>query len=306
MGRPLRCHAPGQYYLVTTRCHQARFFLRPDPELNDVVLEWLARAQRAFPNLRLHGVCAMSNHLHLVVHDQGGELAAWASFFLGNLARAVNRLRKRSGTFFERRYSAEPILDDEALIDRIVYVVTNPVKAALCKRASQWPGVVLWARAGAPTEHDVSWIDREARRRAIATAPKVDRAEAERIQGQLRIDPLPQQGAGSSGDLEEAIRSREQELESQRRIERRALLPFAKILTQSWHAAPRSPKRAPRPLCHASDPALRRAFIESFRDFTALFREAAERLKRGARAAFPDWSYPPGRPLVRPVPATGT
>ncbi len=176
MGRPLRRHEPGQLYLVTTRCHQARFFLRPDPELNEAVLEWLARAQKDFPSLRILAVCVMSNHLHLVVRDELGELAPWASHFLGNLARAVNRIRGRSGTCFQRRYSAEPILDEEALIDRIVYVAANPVKAGLCKRVRDWPGVLLVASEGKTQKIPVTWVDRDkyrsARARARVPAPR--------------------------------------------------------------------------------------------------------------------------------------
>ncbi len=119
MGRPLRRQEPGQLYLVTTRCHQARFFLRPDPQVNAAVLEWLTRAQHHYPALEILAVCVLSNHLHLVVRDQKGELAAWASYFLGHLAKSINRIRKRRGTCFERRYSAEPILDEEALLQAL-------------------------------------------------------------------------------------------------------------------------------------------------------------------------------------------
>ena len=49
MGRPLRRHAPNTDYLVTTRCHQTRFLLRPEPAINEAVLEWLTRAQHAYP-----------------------------------------------------------------------------------------------------------------------------------------------------------------------------------------------------------------------------------------------------------------
>ena len=75
MGRPLRRQVPGQYYLFTTRCHQARFFLRPDRDINAAVLEWLARGRERFPAIRIHAVCVMSNHLHLVLRDDASELA---------------------------------------------------------------------------------------------------------------------------------------------------------------------------------------------------------------------------------------
>jgi REP element-mobilizing transposase RayT len=310
MGRPLRRHEPGQLYLVTTRCHQARFFLRPDRELNEAVLEWLARAQQHFPRLRVLALCVMSNHLHLVVRDEKAELASWAGFFLGHLARAVNRIRKRSGTCFERRYSAEPILDDEALIDRLVYVVTNPVQAGLCQRARDWPGVVLVAADGEPDgepqEIPVAWVDRDqyrfARLRARLRGERPPQDAAFRVQGRLRIGPFAPPDTREEGEgVLAAIAARERDLAEERRRTGQKVLTRKQVLAQSWHAAPRRPHRSPRPLCHASDGDLRKRFREGFQEFVSLFREASERLRGGdPHALFPDWCYPPGGPLLRP------
>jgi len=310
MGRPLRRQAPGQYYLVTSRCHQARFFLRPDTKLNLAVLEWLTRAQHQFPDLRILAVCVLSNHLHLVVHDQKGQLAAWASYFLGNLARAVNRLRGRTGACFERRYSAEPILDDEALVDRLVYTVTNPVAAGLCSWTDRWPGVVLFAHGTRQEEIPVSWTDRDQERRERARARCRGEAppgsETFRVASNLVIDPLfTERGGSGDARLIVGIEAREAELAAERRKAGIRAVGSARVLSQNWHAAPRHPKRGPRPLCHAADPALRETFREAFRAFVDLFREASERLQEGVSIAFPDWSFPPGRPLVRPALANG-
>jgi len=310
MGRPLRRQAPGQYYLITSRCHQARFFLRPDTKLNLAVLEWLTRAQHQFPKLRILAACVLSNHLHLVVHDRKGQLAAWASYFLGNLARAVNQLRGRTGACFERRYSAEPILDDEALVDRLVYTVTNPVAAGLCSRTDQWPGVVLFARGSRQEGIPVSWTDRDQERRERARARCRGEAppgrEAFRVESNLVIDPLLTE-RGGSGDarLIVGIEAREAKLANERRQAGLRPLGASRILSQSWHAAPRQPKRGPRPLCHAAAPALRAAFRQAFRAFADLYREASTRLREGVSIAFPDWSFPPGGALVRPALADG-
>ena len=301
MGRPLRRQVPGQYYLLTTRCHQARFFLRPDGESNDAVLEWLTRAQRRFPSIRIYAVCVMSNHLHLVLRDDEGELAAWASYALGNLARAVNRIRGRTGTFFERRYSIEPILDAEALHDRLVYVVTNPVKAALCDRASDWPGVVLFAPDKQRIEIPVSWIDRDANRHAKRLGEMIPESAAARVGGTLYVDPIPAIDGPGFAIVAVEIEARERVLVSERTKSRGRTLTPARVLSQPWHAAPRKPKRSPRPLCHAADPALRAAFKEGFQAFAGAFWEASQRIREGARnVRFPDWSFPPGRPLIRP------
>ena len=71
MGYPLRPLVPGTRYFVTMRCSEARFFLRPDADVNALSAYWLARANQRFPDIVLHGVMFMSNHLHLVVSDQG-------------------------------------------------------------------------------------------------------------------------------------------------------------------------------------------------------------------------------------------
>jgi REP element-mobilizing transposase RayT len=304
MGRPLRHHPAGQTYLVTTRSHQARFFLRPDRVLNKAVLEWLARAQQRYPRLRILAVCVMSNHLHLVVRDDDADLANWASYFFGHLARAVNQIRGRTGSCFERRYSAEPILDDEALIDRLVYVVTNPVQAGLCTSADRWPGILLVADQGQPLDLEVTWIDRD-RDRAQRTQAKRrgQKSPAGPVRkARLVVDPAVVAEAGIGGaELRAAITAREQELARDRRRTRSRLPTRKQLVTQDWHAAPRAPKRGPRPLCHASDPEVRQTYLADFLAFVAAFRDACERVLQGeVGVTFPDWCYPPGGRLVRP------
>ena len=298
MGRPLRRHAPGTCYLVTSRCHQARFFLRPEYLLNGVVLEWLARSQAKYPDVHLLALCVMSNHLHVLLRDLKGQLAGWAGYFFGNLARSVNDIRDRRGVVFERRYDAEPVLDEEALLERAVYVICNPVKAGLCEHSHQWPGIVLWAGSGEVESHEVSWLDREsyrsARRRAERVGGPAPAPEGSEASGSLLIHPL-------AGDrLGEAIKARECQLTAERKRAGRATMTRAAVLAQDWHAAPPRPKRSPRPLCHTSERSLRQAFVEGFREFVGAFREASARWREGCSdVQFPPWSYPPGRPLVR-------
>jgi REP element-mobilizing transposase RayT len=298
MCRPLRRHAPDTYYLVTARCHQARFFLRPDSALNESVLEWLARTQQRYPDVHIHAVCVMSNHLHILLHDTCGELASWASHFFGNLARSVNRVRERRGVVFERRYAAEPVLDDVALLDRLVYVVTNPAAAGLCERTRQWPGVALWAAGEQPEQREVSWIDRGRYRRARHRAKKRGQAppdpEGFRISSTLVLCSL---GAYRVG---EAIEARERELAAEREGSGRPAMTRDEVLAQDWHAAPRRAKRSPRPICHTSDRTLRQAFLRGFREFVEVFRQGSAKWRAGCLdAVFPPWSYPPSCPLVR-------
>ena len=107
-------------------------------------------------------------------------------------------------------------------------------------------------------------------------------------------------------NVAEAIDARECELSQRRLAENRRVLRRSKLLRQHWHDAPGEAKQSPAPICHASDPALRRAYKQGYDAFVSLFREASKLLREGARdVSFPEWSFPPGRPLVRelsPVP----
>jgi len=47
--------------------------------------------------------------------------------YFWQLAKDINRIRHRRCYVFERRFSAEPVLDDIALQDRLLYLVLTPL-----------------------------------------------------------------------------------------------------------------------------------------------------------------------------------
>ena len=63
---------PGQFYLVTRRCTQRQFLLRPDAATNNAFTYCLIEAaQRTQVEVLLP--CAMSNHHHTVIFDRYGR-----------------------------------------------------------------------------------------------------------------------------------------------------------------------------------------------------------------------------------------
>ena len=75
------------------------------------------------------------------------------------------------------------------------------------------------------------------------------------------------------------------------------------VLSQHYQDKPRKPKRSPAPAFHAYAKRIRKAMEEAYRAFYAAFRTAADALKSGTLdAAFPEGSFPPGRPYVGEVP----
>ena len=73
----------------------------------------------------------MDNHVHYIVFIPDEYVPEFMQYLNGNMARALNRLLGRNHQFWSRRYSAEPILDADAELDRLVYLLCNPSSANL-------------------------------------------------------------------------------------------------------------------------------------------------------------------------------
>jgi putative transposase len=134
---------PGTTYLITRRCTQREFLLRPSALTNAIFLYVLAvAAQRT--GVIVHAFCVMSNHVHLVLTDVRGRLPAFEHFLDGTAARALNVALGRSQAFWDDAgYSAVALATREAVIDSTAYVLANPVAAGLVAHGQDWPG--LWS-----------------------------------------------------------------------------------------------------------------------------------------------------------------
>jgi putative transposase len=134
---------PGTTYLVTRRCAQRQFLLRPSARTNDVVGYVLAVAAQRY-HIQLHAVCALSNHLHIVLTDPEACLPAFSQYFDSLVARALNSALGRWESFWApSSYSAVRLLSPEDVIDKAAYTLANPVAAGLVQRGPDWPG--LWS-----------------------------------------------------------------------------------------------------------------------------------------------------------------
>ena len=79
----------GATYLVTRRCSERRFFLRPSASTTAIFQYVLAVAALRY-NVLIHAYCVMSNHYHLVVTDPDAQLPEFSRYLDSLVARAVN------------------------------------------------------------------------------------------------------------------------------------------------------------------------------------------------------------------------
>jgi REP element-mobilizing transposase RayT len=293
----------GSLVEVTVRTLQSQFLLRPSPSLNEIVGGVLGRAQDQIP-VRVHAAVVMSSHFHLLLSvDNAKELADFMEYVDSNLALEVNRLHKRTGTVWGRRYQAILVSEEEtAQVGRLRYLLAHGVKEGLVAHASEWPGVhsVREILAGEPIRG--LWFNRTQEFAARNRGEDFDRLKYA-TQATLELSPLPcwahlpaEAYRQRVADLVEAIES---EAAAALAESGRVPLGVTRILRQSPETRPEHSKKSPAPLYHAATRAMRKAFWEAYATFVAAFREASERLRAGDRmACFPLGSFPPGLPFV--------
>jgi len=136
----------GTTYLVTRRCAQRQYLLRPDRTSSEVFLYVLALAAQRY-GVQVHAYCVLSNHYHLVVTDTRAQLPAFAQLLDALVARALNAFLGRWESFWAPcSFSAVTLAGPEDVVSKTAYVLANPVAARLVRSACQWPG--LWSSPG--------------------------------------------------------------------------------------------------------------------------------------------------------------
>jgi hypothetical protein len=124
--------------MVTRRCTQQQFLLRPDDETNNAFTYCIIEAAQA-TDVQLVLAQMLSNHKHESVFPRGGTVVDFYSRFHTNLARCMNMQRGRWENFWTSRpTSAVEAVDKAAWIEQLVYIATNPVKHGLVEYVHQW------------------------------------------------------------------------------------------------------------------------------------------------------------------------
>ena len=132
---------PGSIHLLSRRCSERRFFLRPSAEVNAIFGYLLAVASNRY-GVVLHALCVLSNHVHIVLSDPLANLPAFERYLDSLVARSINALHGRWESFWASgSYSAVELVSPADAISKIAYVLTNPVAAGLVRRGSDWPGL---------------------------------------------------------------------------------------------------------------------------------------------------------------------
>lgn len=138
MPRASRHYIPGYVWHVTHRCHKKEFLLRFGRDRRRW-LQWLFEAKKRF-GLSVLNYMVTSNHVHLLVRDNGKRDVIPNSIQLiaGRTGQEFNQRKNRKGAYWEDRYHATAVETDRHLIQCLVYIDLNMVRAGVVTHPSEW------------------------------------------------------------------------------------------------------------------------------------------------------------------------
>ena len=139
MARAKRHYIPGHIWHITHRCHKREFLLKFVRDRRRWHY-WLLEAKRRY-GLVILNYMVTSNHIHLLVVDDGDRDVIPRSIQLvaGRIAWEYNQRKRRKGAFWEDRYHATAVESGEHLLQCIVYIDLNMVRAGSVNHPSEWP-----------------------------------------------------------------------------------------------------------------------------------------------------------------------
>jgi REP element-mobilizing transposase RayT len=285
MSAPRRI-VPGVTYLLSRRCTGRHFLLRPSNKVNQIFKFCLAVAAEK-TGVLLHNFCVLSNHYHVVATDVHGNLPTFMHWLNEYVAKCVNAELGRWEFFWAPgSYSAVALVDREDVIDKLVYVFTNPVDAGLVPEHEEWPGACSLVADIDGEPHVVHRPKGFFREKGPVPETEILQMVSPPVFEGVRSECLASVGA--------RILEREQEVQRQAQQQGWRFLGVRKVLAQSPFSRPSTsePRRGLNPRVASRDKWQRIEALQRLKDFLETYRVALKRFVDGDRATvFPFGTY---------------
>ena len=278
---------PNTTYMVTRRCSERRFFLKPTVIVNQIFTYCLAYAAEQ-TGVLLHAWTCMSNHWHAVVTDPDSRLPEFMAHVNRLIGKCVNvELGRFESLWSPEHYSAVRLETEQDVIDKMLYVLDNPVQAALVASWSQWPGAISGPRACAKAAVMVERPGLYFRDDGLMPAA---------VKLQATVPPCcthltPQQFATR---LSRELKAHEALVRERLAAEGKELLGRAAVEAQDPFSCPESfdPRFKINPRVACKDKWRRQEMLGRLKDFLEAYAEAWQSFKAGVKdVVFPAGTY---------------
>jgi hypothetical protein len=270
--------------MITRKCTQGLFLLRPDPVTANAFIYCMGVAQMR-SRVDLMGLVQMSNHLHDGIFDRYGTAPVFFRDFHGLLAKCLNVRWGRWENFFATTQTNVVHLEErEDLIRKLVYIFTNPVKDGLVERVMDWPGANGYEAliTGKPLR---------------ATRPLYFFAEDSELPDEIELHLRIPSELGDHDEIVAEVKRRVEEFETAEAARRaetgQRVLGRNAVMRQSWRKSStnREPRRGLRPTIAAKNLWARLEAIQRKREFVRDYSEARRAMLAGTPRPFPAGTY---------------
>ena len=136
--RANRTFVPGHIWHITHRCHQKEHLLKFSTD-RDSWLKWLFQAKKRF-GIKVLNYNVTCNHIHLIVttSEENSGIPQAMQLVSSRVGQAFNRRKSRKGAFWEDRYHATAIENGNHLLNCMIYVDLNMVRARKVDHPRDW------------------------------------------------------------------------------------------------------------------------------------------------------------------------
>ena len=272
---------PGATYMLTRATTQREFLLKPSAFVNQVFLYCLAVAAER-TGVVVHAVCVMSNHYHALLTDPLGKLPEFYGWLHEFVGKCLNAHYGRWENFWSTEAtSCVRLVDDDAVLDKLAYTITNPVTAELVSHHAQWPGVLLYKPGHITIERPRGFF------RECGPTPA-------RVALELVAAPIGVDGAHVTQVVDRVVTARETKKRAEMHAKGHRFLGRAGVLAQRRTTRPVSyrRKRGISPRIATRNKWARIEALQRCKSFVAEYREAWRRWSAGARdVVFPSGTY---------------
>ena len=286
MPRPLRNTEAGKIHLLSCRTRASELLLVPSPEMNNIIGGVLAKYSNIY-KIDLYAASILSNHYHLVLSSKiEGNISLFEENINREITKRVNRLLKREGSLWSRRYDDLLVLNKEDALEAVVYTITNPTKHGLVASPKSWPGVSSYAvESKAYTFFNYTEYTK-ARKRASLTGEVVRKSDYEQ-EYILEFKKLPEY---SSEEIEKEVRKRVRKLQEDKWAKEEKFLGRKAVLSQARRGVfPQKTNKTKRPPCYTRCKRALAEFVEELK----LVRESYSFASIKYRLGELDFDFPP-------------
>lgn len=272
--------------MITRRCSERRFFLRPDDETNNAFIYCLGVAANKY-GVKVIFTVTMSNHHHTGVIDSDGRLPDFLAHFHKLVAKHQNALRGRwEAMWAPEQTSAVELIDPDDVFEKMVYAFCNPVAGRLVEKVHHWPGVNSLTAT-------VADKPLEAKRPRTFFRPDGDMPPSISVPLHLPSTLVAESRGAFVARLQERIACEEGKAAAERRQSGKAIVGRAVVRDQHWSDSPhsREPRRELDPRVACRNIWRRIEALARNKVWLDCYRTARAAFLKGAAAIFPAGTF---------------